>query len=77
MQYETTGLPLFPQMTALGEVVQVYSHFRLEATVYHYDGKHKPLPSLPAEGQWVTHEEIANLPLSQVDKKILQLAGIA
>lgn len=76
MQYETTQIPYFTRMHALGEVVQVYSHFRLEATLYQYQKTHKGrLPDLPKEGGWFTWEEMTTLPLSQVDKKILQVIG--
>lgn len=53
---------------ALGDVVHVYSHFRLEGQVQH--GKLWRRMNSPG---WFTREEIAALPLSGVDHKVLAL----
>lgn len=56
------------QWQALGNVVHVYSHFRLEGTV-----KLGVLPKKKSGGGWYFPEEIAALPLSGVDHKVLAL----
>lgn len=52
----------------VGNVVHVYSHFRLEGAVVH--GKLRKRMNSPG---WYTREEIAALPLSGVDHKVLAL----
>jgi A/G-specific adenine glycosylase len=53
---------------ALGDVVHVYSHFRLEGRVQH--GRLRRRMNSPG---WFTREEISALPLSGVDHKVLAL----
>lgn len=57
------------EMRYLGEVVQVYSHFRLEAKTYRLEtelGRNiHPL--------WVKREDISAYPLSKADSKVLKL----
>ena len=72
------GLWGFPQSTQqapasigaekLGEVVHIYTHFRLEGTVSAHI-----LPTRKQGPNWLTREEIAALPLSKLDHKILKL----
>lgn len=52
----------------LGEVVQVYSHFRLEGAV-----KLGKLPRRMSGAGWYLPSEIAKLPLSGVDHKVLAM----
>lgn len=56
------------QWQELGNVVHVYSHFRLEGAV-----KLGVLPKKRSGGGWYFPEEIAALPLSGVDHKVLAL----
>ncbi|MEJ0009370.1 MAG: hypothetical protein WDN72_01865 [Alphaproteobacteria bacterium] len=54
----------------LGALVQIYSHFRLEAEVRHV--------RFAARGRgagWHTREQIDALPLSRVDHKVLALVA--
>lgn len=71
------GLWSFPQLLPgdllpagaekLGEITHVYSHFRLEASVF-------LAPASPApEEQWFLPEELENLPLSKADHLALAL----
>lgn len=52
----------------IGPVTHIYSHFRLEGTVIH--GKLRKRMNSPG---WYSIEEIAELPLSGVDHKVLKL----
>jgi A/G-specific adenine glycosylase len=68
------GLWGFPEQTRpprgaarrLGEIVQVYSHFRLEADVWQVDGHGEDVDLF-------TKEEMAGLALSGADHKVLKL----
>lgn len=67
------GLYGFPQMprregVTIGEVVHIYSHFRLEGRV-----EHRRLSTAGTGPGWYTREEIRALPLSKVDHKVLAL----
>ena len=52
--------------SAIGEVVQQYSHFTLKGRVILQQEKTK-------EQQWYTHAQIAKLPLSKLDQKVLKI----
>jgi adenine-specific DNA glycosylase len=54
----------------LGEIVQVYSHFRLEAEVYLHQ-------AYIEEHEWFTTEEIKMLALSRADHKALMLLDVS
>jgi A/G-specific adenine glycosylase len=54
----------------IGEISQTYSHFKLEAIIYH--GIVSSNVPLLESGQWWQQAEIEALPLSQADKKILK-----
>lgn len=56
-------------LTLLGEIEQVYSHFRLNASVYHVHYA-KEVSDL---SNWYELQEIVKLPLSKVDLKVLEL----
>ncbi len=67
------GLWGFPQSTdtvgeAIGHITHIYTHFRLEGLVYLQE---TPKPQRGAG--WFTRNEIAALPLSKLDHKILKL----
>lgn len=55
----------------IGNIVQTYSHFQLQATIYQATNP-SPL-DLPDEGQWFEYDQINQLPLSEVDKKVLSI----
>lgn len=52
--------------TRIGTVTHIYSHFRLEGAIYF-----QQLPHRNRGNSWFTREEIAALPLSKLDHKIL------
>ena len=62
---EQTDLPDIPA-TLIGNVVQIYSHFRLEANVWMFDERLEEL-------EYFTREEIEKLALSGADHKVLAL----
>lgn len=65
------GFPQSPEKTKgkrLGHVVHTYTHFRLEGTVAHVR-----LPVIKHGEGWHTRAEIARLPLSRLDHKVLAL----
>lgn len=59
----------YPSMEFLGEVTQSYTHFKLQATLYHYRSKVKGK-------DFFTKEEINSLALSGVDKKVIKLLKV-
>lgn len=75
-----SGLYGFPQMEAkpsmpkgarkLGDIRHVYSHFVLQAEVWKVRAKNT-LPDM--EVSWYSLKQIADLPLSRADHKVLQL----
>jgi A/G-specific adenine glycosylase len=75
-EYEREGEMLFQGkpcegvLTLLGEIEQTYSHFRLKAQVYHKSGD---LADMTDIRDWHTREEMALLPLSGADHKVLRL----
>ena len=54
--------------TEIGNVVHIYTHFRLEGTVLW-----QKLATKKRGTNWLTRDEIAALPLSKLDHKILKL----
>jgi len=52
----------------IGYISHIYSHFKLAANIYEFTAK-----SGSADWQWKTATEIARLPLSRTEKKILAL----
>jgi A/G-specific adenine glycosylase len=54
-------------MTHKGAIEQIYSHFRLQADIYHY-----PLQNPPHKEGWFSLDELTQLPLSRADQKVLR-----
>jgi A/G-specific adenine glycosylase len=67
---EYTEIPPNETLTPLGEITQIYSHFRLEASVYAADASLND--SLP-DGVWVAPADFTTLPLSRADSKVAAL----
>ena len=66
--FPQSALDIAAKGTPLGNVTHVYSHFKLIGDVRHIRN------ATPAPGQqWFTREQIAALPLSKVDHKVLAL----
>lgn len=55
-------------LTKLGNITHTYSHFKLEADVYHY-----ALNVAGNGAEWLNQKTITTLPLSGADKKVLGL----
>ncbi len=55
-------------VTKLGTVTHVYSHFKLIGAVVH-----ERMPAKPNSADWYTRAQIAALPLSKLDHKVLAL----
>ncbi|MCB2081918.1 MAG: A/G-specific adenine glycosylase, partial [Rickettsiales bacterium] len=54
------------EMVACGQVTHTYSHFRLETEVYYCQTNH------PEGEGWFSQEQMNNLPLSTLDRKVIQ-----
>lgn len=65
--FQSKTIPL-STMQPLGSISQTYSHFKLEAEVFHYN-----LPCAMNDPEWFLLQEIAALPLSGADSKLLAL----
>lgn len=68
MEHNSEDTASSPEWTSIGHVSQTYSHFQLEAEIYH-----SPSPSPANDGEYYSIYEIESLPLSRADEKILQL----
>jgi A/G-specific adenine glycosylase len=67
---EYTQAPKNTSLTLLGEITQIYSHFRLEASVYAAEAtSHDSLP----DGVWASPADFTTLPLSRADSKVAVL----
>lgn len=67
---EDKEIPACAGMTLLGNITHTYSHFKLEGAVHH-----RRLNKTQRGKNWFTREQIAQLPLSRADHKVLALLG--
>ncbi len=58
--------------TLIGHITHIYTHFRLEGVV-----RYMRIPDIKNSTDWRTREEIAALPLSRLDHKVLALLAPA
>lgn len=66
-EYNLADNPVNNNVDSIGSIVQHYSHFTLEGKVYTTPANGRKLTG----GRWYNRKEIARLPLSEADKKVL------